>query len=550
MLCSATVVAGFAVPAGATTSTAGPPGEPATSSSDGGPGSDDHGAGEGDGADGVGPDFTPTYATADCPVPLPAPVAVGVECGYVTVPAQWDDPDGGTIELAVARFAATEPSDDAPLVMLAGGPGELLVTPVLSSLALTGGLNPDLHRERDFVLVDQRGVGASRPALDCDEVFAALSGGTDPATLEDEVLAGYQACHDRLVAEGIDLGAFDTRNDVDDIDAVRDALGYEQMHLFGTSYGARLGLQVAGEHASGLASLVLSSPIPAEENFLADAGPSYDRALRAVDAACAADAACDAANPEVLATLERTVAALEIEPALVEVPDPSTGQAAQVPFGGRALAQVVYSLFYSPGGPSAIPALITSVANGDHRVLLAAGEATAITSSPLAYGMQASFLCAEEAVETAPSDQAEPETLAARLFLSYNPVIGSALERICQVWDVEPADAETFEPVTSPVPTLVVTGQFDQITPPQYGEDVARALPNSLYLEIPGVGHSPLLAVGICGFAILDDFIDDPWLVPDTSCIPAAPVFLTIEDLAGVETSTATVTAAHALVDA
>jgi pimeloyl-ACP methyl ester carboxylesterase len=475
--------------------------------------------------------FTPTFSEADCPVALPPDVAGGVHCGLVTVPLEHDDPSGPTIELATATFPASDPQGGPPILMLAGGPGERLVQPVLEGLTAGAGLNPALHATRDFVLLDQRGVGASRPALECPEVFDALLGATDAASVRALAVPAYAACAARLEAEGVDLSAFDTANDVEDVDMVREALGYEQVHLFGTSYGARLALKVAGAHPEGVASAVLSSPVPGEANFVADVGASYDRVLLALDEACAEDPACAAFAPGLLETFEATLAELEAEPATVEVVDPVTGEVQVTTIDAATLSQVVYSFFYAPGGPAVVPALIAATAEGNFDLLL--GSSPALTESPYAYGVQASFLCAEEAVDAPPAGVPEPETLAARLLLASNPVVGAGLADVCEVWDVEPEGPETFAPVVTDVPVLVVTGEFDQITPPSYGRAIAEALPDATYVEVPGAGHSPLFNAGICGAQLMLDFVEGPGGELDTSCLPAAITFLSPEQVFG-----------------
>jgi pimeloyl-ACP methyl ester carboxylesterase len=418
--------------------------------------------------------------------------------------------------------------------MLAGGPGELLVAPVLEGLASgRAALNPSLYATRDFVLVDQRGVGASRPSLDCPEVLAALVGAEDSEAARAAVPSAYAACRDRLTAAGVELSAFDTQNDADDIDMVREALGHEQVVLFGTSYGARLALQVAGRHPEGLAGLVLSSPVPAERNFVADIGSSYDRALRALDEACARRPTCAAFAPDLLEAFEATLAELADQPVEATYTDPVTGQAQQVTIDAASLSAAVHSLFYAPGGPALLPALLSGVAEGDYSALLSTATATGPSSSSVTYGVQASFLCAEEAVETPPSAHVEPDTLAARLLLAASPVLGENLVAVCGAWAVDPAGTETFEQVMTDVPTLVVTGQFDQITPPSYGEEIAAVLTNATYLEVPGVGHSPLLGLGACGLALLLDFAEAPAGDLDTSCVPTGPTFLTPEQVFG-----------------
>jgi pimeloyl-ACP methyl ester carboxylesterase len=456
-----------------------------------------------------------------------------VRCGHVSVPLHHDRPDeGGEIQLAVAVFPAAGPSESTPLVVLAGGPGERLVEPILRAAAVVPELAGELAPNRDLVVIDQRGVGLSRPALGCPEVFAALvapgdpSG--DPAAVTRAVVPAYQACRDRLVGAGVDLSGFTTLNDAEDIDDVRQALGYAQVDLFGTSYGARLALQVARDHAEGLSSLILSSPVPAEQNFLADAGPSFDRALRALDETCALRVSCAEAYPDVLATLEATLERLEANPAQVAVPAPD-GTVRTIQIDGYALASVIYSLFYVMDGPAVMPLLISRAAQGDFSLLLAVTPT--LTEAPVDYGLQASFLCAEEAVHTPPADATGGETLAARLLIETNPFIGPGLEQICAVWDVPPAPALTFEPVVTDVPTLVVTGRFDQITPPEYGQEIATALPNSTYVEIQSQGHSPLLNGGTCGVSLLARFLAAPREQPDTSCAYEPVPFLLPTDL-------------------
>jgi hypothetical protein len=113
-----------------------------------------------------------------------------------------------------------------------------------------------------------------------------------------------------------------------------------------------------------------------------------------------------------------------------------------------------------------------------------------------------------------------------------NPVIGSTLWELCEVWDVEAADEETFEPVDTEVPLLVVTGQFDQITPLSYGETVADAADTAWYVEVPGVGHAPLPAAGECGLGVLEAFVDQPTDEPDAGCVDEGPGFATPDEIA------------------
>jgi pimeloyl-ACP methyl ester carboxylesterase len=295
--------------------------------------------------------------------------------------------------------------------------------------------------------------------------------------------------------------------------------------LFGTSYGARLALQVARHHSDRLDRLVLSSPIPAEANFVHDVGPSFDRALREIDGACRQSPSCASLVPDLLGTLESTLHRLDRQPATVTGIDPQSGLEGTRTVDALTLSSVVYSLFYVPGGPQAVPAVVAAAARGDYGFLgigppRPEGE---LPEGPISLGMQASFLCAEEAAQRSPA-QADPgQTYAARLIVQHSPIVGPGLAGLCAVWPVDPAPPELFTPIDTGVPTLVVTGRFDQITPPAYGRAIAERLPNAVYVQAEAAGHSPLFGAGLCGLVVLDDFLTDDWANVDPACLTDTP---------------------------
>lgn len=483
--------------------------------------------------------FTPE----PCPLAMPEGERGAVRCGMVRLPSHHDRPQVATVDVAVAVIPARRPADRPPLLLLAGGPGEKLVRPALAGMV--GGLAADvpsgllaLATERDLVLVDQRGAGASRPALECPEVLAAWR--SVPPTASDglaaAVTAGYGACGARLRAAGVDLGAFNTTEAARDIPAVAAALGYRRFDLFGTSYGARLALQVARAPQTALRRLVLASAIPAEADFVRDVGASYDAALRALADACAADAPCHAALPDLVGSLDAVLRRLAERPEPTVTVDPVTGEVVTGTIDAFAFDSIVYGLFYRAGGPAAVPALIARAAAGDLSFLSGAGSPVGAQDSvSISLGQQVTFLCSEEAVRpdgpNGPDAPAgTPRSFAARLFVDAHPVLGANLAAVCAAWGVAPAPAAVFEPVVSDVPTLVVSGRFDQITPPAYGAAVAAGLPASVSVVVPAAGHSPLVGAGRCGLGVVVDFVAraDPATV-DTACL-AAPLTFRLPD--------------------
>ena len=455
----------------------------------------------------------------------PGPVVV--RCGTVDVPLDHDDADGASIKLAVAIVPATapDPAED-PLLILAGGPGEHLVA---SLPGLAAGDSPfaAAFERRDLILVDQRGAGLSQPALDCPEVEEALADASsaDAVALSQEATA---ECHTRLTdEEGIDLSAFDTAANVADLEVLREELGYETWNLFGTSYGARLVLQYQRDHADVVRAAVQSSPIPAEENFVADAGSSYAAAVEEVFAACAADPACDQSFPDLSGTLTRVLESLAAAPVMVELADPETGEPVPTEVGPEVVAGLLFTLFYDTTAVQAIPALVTQLGAGDFSAFTAAGGEVA-AAIQISQGMLLSFLCAEEVADQ-PLDElqeanADLPPLVGEYYLPSSVAIGYPVYESCDTWDVEEADDETFEPVESDAPNLVVTGRFDQITSPDYADVLEEQLPNATFVEA-ATGHSPLLSLEECGITLLSAYIEDPEADLDTTCAETAPEF-------------------------
>ena len=324
------------------------------------------------------------------------------------------------------------------------------------------------------MLFDQRGVGFSRPALDCPELLAVVDLAVAPAAAA--------LCRERL-RFGTDLSRYTTEQNAKDVDLVRRALSYRRVNLLANSYGTDLALAVMRGDPRWVRSALLSSPAPPQSNFIADAGPSYQRALDALLAACRADAACNAAHPDLAARLDALIRQLAAQPASVSVPDPRTGRPVVVPITAGLVSALLYQLFYVPFGPALLPALVEE---------LAAGRSVA------------------------------------QAFIDYNPIIGTRVFDLCEAIDVPPRPSAA-RAVGSAVPALVVTGEFDQITPPSYGRQAVRSLSRGRLIAARGVGHSPILALGGCGERIMRAFFGKPRRAPAAACARRPVRFLAPE---------------------
>lgn len=496
---------------------------------------------------------TDRYAAIDCSELIPPGLIEGgvlgtpedgVECGLVTVPADWAAPDGDTIELAVYRVpsTATNPAAD-PVVYLEGGPGGAGVAIIAEFVAADPAMASAYLRERSEVLtLDQRGTGYSRPALYCPEVNEA-------SRTDGDATVAYTACRDRLVGEGVNFADYNSVNNARDLEAVREALGYERWNLYGLSYGTRLALTAMRDAPARLNSVVLDSVFPPEINGIAESDYPYYFAMEQIGINCAADADCNAAVPDVLSVISAGIARLDANPLMVG--DGGFGAVDYLSFLGSEIAnpQVVLIISAVANADDASLIELLSEVLGDEGdsegveegVDETAGgdEADAESELPpydelepglwpfvadVSEGMFAAVVCAEEV--PFPNNTASPD-IAGEFDETVQRVVNELVfdEEIlvaCQVLNVPAADPIEVQPVTSQVPTLVVAGTADLATPPAWSMLSAESLPNAQYAEFAGLPHG-LIGNNACLNGITRAFLDAPSATVDQACIVDLP---------------------------
>ncbi|RBY78503.1 transporter [Blastococcus sp. TF02-09] len=464
----------------------------------------------------------------DCDVDVPA--GVDMECGTLEVPADRDDPDAGEIELAfgIVRSHAPDLADD-PVVYLSGGPGQSTLELVSQGFAQ---LYEPLTMHRDLVLLDQRGTGLSEPSLACDEYssWARDSLGSDlpDEELEAQAAGALEECHARLVDDGVDLADYNSAASAADLEDLRVALGYDEWNLYGISYGTRLAQQAMRDHPDGIRSVVLDSAYPAEADLYAETPGNAERAIEALFAACAADPACAQRYPDLGRTFRDLVARLNAAPAPVTVVDASTGERVDDDLDGDTLVGALFQSLYSTELIPHLPEVITAAAAGEFGSIgLLLG--TQVASLDLvAVGQQLAVQCNEEVPfasrEAVAAGAAEHPLVEG--FFETGPTSGTGLFEVCELWDAGKADADANEPLTSDIPTLVLAGDLDPITPPRWGDQIAGQLSESVFVQFPSTGHGALPSRA-CAVAITGDFLDEPDREPTTDCVDTieAPPF-------------------------
>jgi pimeloyl-ACP methyl ester carboxylesterase len=468
-------------------------------------------------------EFNPRFEEEPCPFTVPENHIEGetVKCGFVIVPEDHYGFDGRTIKLAVAIFKAQakNPQPD-PMIFLSGGPGEktvVHVAPLAEHLST-------FNRERDIIFFDQRGVGSSEPALECPEFVEALFDildEADPEASQRTVYNAIMACKDRLVNHGHNLAAYTTSQNAADVEAIRVALGYEGINLFGGSYGSLLAQAVMQYYPEHIRSVVIDSTVPMEKSLLIDIPTTAVKAALHLMETCAEDTACNTAYPDLQNLLFETVDALNEEPIPVTLVNPLDGANYEALLTGEMIfGNLVFFLYQTPIIPT-LPKAINDVANGDYDLMIQLSNRKLAAYDAMSRGMTFSVLCTDDLVGRTPEDYLDlrtalPSSLAGRS--DPEDIIKYGAFGICQQWPVEEANPSVKEPVISDIPTLVLGGEYDPVTPPEYGRMVADHLSNSYFFEFPSIGHSVAVA-NECARVITTDFITDPTTEPDSTCL-------------------------------
>ena len=400
-------------------------------------------------------------------------VTVETLCGSHEVFEDRAKRDGRRIRLNVAVLPALSPHPAPdPLFILAGGPGQGAVSTASSlSIALDR-----VRRDRDIVFVDQRGTGKSNP-LKCPahgEPSLQDRLGGQP---EEKELKGCLAAYDA------DPSLYTTTIAADDLDDVRAELGYAKINLWGGSYGTRAALVYLRRHEDHVRSVTLDGAAPFGLSLPLSVAKDGQRALDRLFDDCAHDPQCNRAFPDLRQRFDAHLASLRAHPAETQVTHPLTGASTPVTIRASGFAGLVRALLYVPELSSLLPFTIDRATKGDYGPL-AAQAWTFQSATDIATGMFLSVVCAEDVPFVTP---AQITTETSGTFLGGEFVAQTIAA--CNVWPRGSVDADYRKPVHSNVPTLILSGELDPVTPPSYGEEAKRDLPNAEHRIVAGYGH-------------------------------------------------------------
>ncbi len=445
------------------------------------------------------------------------PPGVEVSCGYLNVPEDRSDPDSPMIRLHVAVFPSNNPNPAPdPVVYLEGGPGG---NPLEIVALVFDDWFADLLDERDVIIFDQRGTGLSEPVLDCPEETALGYDILDDDLGRDEVsersVEAALACRNRLRAEGVNLAAYTSAENAADLADLRVALGYDEWNLYGISYGTRLALTTIRDFPEGIRSVTLDSTYPPQASQV-DLPANAARAFATLFDACAADAACAAAYPNLEEAFYATVDRLEQSPITAPAFNPLTGRTYAVLLDGETFIGTTFEMLYQSDYIPDLPWLIyAAYSDEEYQTFVEETGYSLFLEEFLSIGMYYSVQCGEE---VAFSTRAELVAANADYPRQLGVIGNEYIVDLCTEWDVAAADPRENESVRSDIPTLILAGEYDPITPPSYGEATAANLTQSYFFAFPGLGHG-VSVDHPCARRIMLTFLNDPTTAPPSACL-------------------------------
>ena len=405
-----------------------------------------------------------------------------LRCGRLAVPENPAKPEGRQIELniVVAPALNTTAERRAGMFLLEGGPG------VAASNSAEFFLNEGAaYRARhDVVMVDLRGTGGSNP-LHCAPLQES------DASLQSHIAEMYPAdevaeCR-RLLEPRADLRQYATANAVEDIEAVRQALGYSEIDLQAISYGTRLAMEYARRYPKHVRTLTAIGSLPPEHRMPLHHAAGFQRAFDLLVADCERDPECHAAYPDLRKAWQSLLDSMA-EPVVYRYEAPGLEDGGiDLTIRGDVFVEKLRSAMYTATQARALPLVVVAASRGDFDPFLELVLPDDPEASPfLARAAYLSFTCTDDVSRIRPDDIAP---LNDGTYLGDYRV--SRQMRACELWPTGPYPTSLVSELEADVPALLITGDRDPVTPPSDAQQMARWLPNSRLVIVPHAGHVP-----------------------------------------------------------
>jgi len=464
-----------------------------------------------------------------------------IECGLLQVPENREDPDSRFIELHFvklnSRWGKDEDKDkkddddsglapgkrDDPVIYLTGGPGAF-VTYYVKRFK-----NHGLLDHRDMYILEQRGIGFSDDF--CPFYGSRKPAQSDVATFQESLdanLARAADCARNAQAAGVDLTGYNTMENARDVKALRRALGFDTWNVWGISYGSILAQAYLKEDPEGIRAAAIDAVMPLdirESELYWRIAHWYERDLQKLQEICDRQPACAQNYPDMSGRVRQAIGSVVNQPIEVDVKDIENYPSGKARFFTDIAGYLPFMLFYEqdnyPGLPGLIYAWADAVVQRDRVIFQAIAAAAGMgggfgDGSP---GMAYAIMCTD--------GDAEAQARASKKDILEDPVLGAAIgtaafwdrrAELCAELGMDQRPAEQYLPVQTGIPSLIIEGDMDPITPPPNAKAILPGFSNGTYVEFPFAGHGPSRSVE-CAGDMLNLFYDDPSADPDLSCV-------------------------------
>lgn len=457
-------------------------------------------------------------------------VAIDYECGYVVVPEFYHQDSTRELKVPYIRFNSGKGTAVSPILVHPGGPGASQLDP--SVYVIMTRMFSDVVADRDVIFIDPRGTKLTDTFLDCPAVYSLswevysqkLDAETASALTEDTL----QQCIDDFRAQGINFDAYNSLELAGDVNAVRQALGYDQIIYYGASYGSQLGQHVMREYPDILEMVILDGANAlSRQSWVEDRGLDIEFGMTNLAERCAADAKCIEAYPDILGLVDQTLQILAEGNLPYAIP--STDDPELVIEGDVSLEDMVNFLYGYQSDKNnvfVIPYLLTNFVQPETRQMIVdtigQHEATRIlgsrdqTAGGLAYLMHLAVVCSDDPVKSLDDIILDGVGELGTIFAQSGAkdyISGCAQINVTELPD------STDENVTAVIPTLILSGDLDVATPAFRSQIIADALPNATHVIFPGHTHVQLGQFNECAVNVYTQFITNPAGELDTSCL-------------------------------
>lgn len=442
-----------------------------------------------------------------------------VKCGKLQVLENYAKADGDHITINFVVLPAIDNSDDkTPLMFLAGGPGQ-------AAAELAAGLTNvfyEVRKTHDLILIDQRGTGQSHP-LQCEDTAEQNVYALTPEDFSEQEINN---CIKKLTG---DLSQYNSENAIRDFEAVRIALGHKQINIYGGSYGTRAGLVYMRMFPESLRSVVLDSVGPIEVP-IGLFGQSSARSFNLLLKNCQKEPSCQQAFPQLEQEFQTLLIRIEKVPAQVNIAHPRLGTQTTFVISKDKLLGIIRSQLYSVTTRSLVPLIIHQAYLGNY-MPLAGLVAQTDGGQGIYIGLLFNITCNED----------YPRISASDFERDANNNFGGddshfSFKMACPLWPQYRPSEAFYEPVTVDIPTLILSGNLDPVTPPSNGEYSAHSLPNNHHIVVTNASHT--VAMSTCASDLVSEFLTSlkPKML-DESCLDDIPNESFMTNLNGGTTS-------------